>query len=228
MLHKGFRVTGLALVIILRCDWPLCDLRFKSYQHLKLKIFISMHTAGTWWIFQPKSAAAVATTWCRSQISELKHSCNKAVWVWFSPHLSLVLLSNVSLSSTNPGPKKGTDNFLIGEQTSNLDQGMGVFVCGLQPTRIALWASIGRPSSQARVTSVNSSSSLMSPETRARRRGLSSSMGQGMFLTHFVVFDQTSSLDHNNITKLWPLDGSFGQSSVPFFGTQNCWGERDD
>ena len=34
-------------------------------------------------------------------------------------HLSLVLLSNVSLSSTNPGPKKGTDNFLIGEQTSN-------------------------------------------------------------------------------------------------------------
>ena len=203
MLHKGFRVTGLALVIILRCDWPLCDLRFKNYQHLKLEIFISMHT-------------------------ELKHSCNKAVWVWFSPHLSLVLLSNVSLSSTNPGPKKGTDNFLIGEQTSNLDQGMGVFVCGLQPTRIALWASIGRPSSQARVTSVNSSSSLMSPETRARRRGLSSSMGQGMFLTHFVVFDQTSSLDHNNITKLWPLDGSFGQSSVPFFGTQNCWGERDD
>ena len=209
MLHKGFRVTGLALVIILRCDWPLCDLRFKSYQHLKLKIFISMHTAGTWWIFQPKSS-------------------EKSVWVWFSPHLSLVLLSNVSLSSTNPGPKKGTDNFLIGEQTSNLDQGMGVFVCGLQPTRIALWASIGRPSSQARVTSVNSSSSLMSPETRARRRGLSSSMGQGMFLTHFVVFDQTSSLDHNNITKLWPLDGSFGQSSVPFFGTQNCWGERDD
>ena len=141
---------------------------------------------------------------------------------------ALPWLSNVSLSSTNPGPKKGTDNFLIGEQTSNLDQGMGVFVCGLQPTRIALWASIGRPSSQARVTSVNSSSSLMSPETRARRRGLSSSMGQGMFLTHFVVFDQTSSLDHNNITKLWPLDGSFGQSSVPFFGTQNCWGERDD
>ena len=210
MLHKGFRVTGLALVIILRCDWPLCDLRFKSYQHLKLKIFISMHTAGTWWIFQPKSSE------------------KSTVWVWFSPHLSLVLLSNVSLSSTNPGPKKGTDNFLIGEQTSNLDQGMGVFVCGLQPTRIALWASIGRPSSQARVTSVNSSSSLMSPETRARRRGLSSSMGQGMFLTHFVVFDQTSSLDHNNITKLWPLDGSFGQSSVPFFGTQNCWGERDD
>ena len=33
-----------------------------------------------------------------------------------------------------------------------------------------------------------------------------------MFSTHFVVFDQTSSLDHNNITKLWPLDGSFGQS----------------
>ena len=211
MLHKGFRVTGLALVIILRCDWPLCDLRFKSYQHLKLKIFISMHTAGTWWIFQPKSSE-----------KSTKNACVN------SPHLSLVLLSNVSLSSTNPGPKKGTDNFLIGEQTSNLDQGMGVFVCGLQPTRIALWASIGRPSSQARVTSVNSSSSLMSPETRARRRGLSSSMGQGMFLTHFVVFDQTSSLDHNNITKLWPLDGSFGQSSVPFFGTQNCWGERDD
>ena len=151
-----------------------------------------------------------------------------SLWTFLFQGLSLVLLSNVSLSSTNPGPKKGTDNFLIGEQTSNLDQGMGVFVCGLQPTRIALWASIGRPSSQARVTSVNSSSSLMSPETRARRRGLSSSMGQGMFLTHFVVFDQTSSLDHNNITKLWPLDGSFGQSSVPFFGTQNCWGERDD
>ena len=173
MLHKGFRVTGLALVIILRCDWPLCDLRFKSYQHLKLKIFISMHTAGTCVVhcfkkfmlmmFDGSAAAAVATTWCRSQISELKHSCNKAVWVWFSPHLSLVLLSNISLSSTNPGPKKGTDNFLIGEQTSNLDQGMGVFVCGLQPARIALWASIGRPSSQARVTSV-------SPETRARAR----------------------------------------------------------
>ena len=58
--------------------------------------------------------------------------------VFIATHLSLVLLSNVSLSSTNPGPKKGTDNFLIGEQTSNLDQGMGVFVCGLQPTRIAL------------------------------------------------------------------------------------------
>ena len=34
--------------------------------------------------------------------------------------------------------------------------------------------------------------------------------GARMFSTHFV--DQTSSLDHNNITKLWPLDGSFGQS----------------
>ena len=48
------------------------------------------------------------------------------------------LLFTVSLSSTDPGPKKGSDNFLIGEQTSNLDQGVGVFVGGLQPTRIAL------------------------------------------------------------------------------------------
>ena len=38
---RGFRVTGLALVVILRCDWPLCDLRFKSYEHFKLKIFLS-------------------------------------------------------------------------------------------------------------------------------------------------------------------------------------------
>ena len=37
----GFRVTGLALVVILRCDWPLCDLRFKSYEHFKSKIFLS-------------------------------------------------------------------------------------------------------------------------------------------------------------------------------------------
>ena len=137
-------------------------------------------------------------------------------------------------------PKKVLTIFLLGEQTSNLDQGMGVFVCGLQPTRIALWASISRPSSQARVTSVNSSSSLMSLETRARRRDLSSSMGQGMFSTHFVVFDQTSSLDHNNITKLWPLDGSFGQSGgrqYLFSGPkildesettkERCWGGGD-
>ena len=38
---RGFRVTGLALVVILRCDWPLCDLRFKSYEHFKSKIFLS-------------------------------------------------------------------------------------------------------------------------------------------------------------------------------------------
>ena len=37
----GFRETGLALVIVLRCDWPLCDLRIKSYEHFKLKIFLS-------------------------------------------------------------------------------------------------------------------------------------------------------------------------------------------
>ena len=37
----GFRVTGLALVVVLRCDWPLCDLRIKSYEHFKLKIFLS-------------------------------------------------------------------------------------------------------------------------------------------------------------------------------------------
>ena len=172
-----------------------------------------MHTAGTWWIFQPKSSEKSTENACvNSSPPALSQTLCTVQYFWIQSSPALVLLSNVSLSSTNPGPKKGTDNFLIGEQTSNLDQGMGVFVCGLQPTRIALWASIGRPSSQARVTSVNSSSSLMSPETRARRRGLSSSMGQGMFLTHFVVFDQTSSLDHNNITKLWPLDGSFGQS----------------
>ena len=60
------------------------------------------------------------------------------------------------------GPKKVPTIFLLEEQTSHLDQGIGLFVCGLQPTRIALWASIGRSSSQARVTSVNSSSCLMS------------------------------------------------------------------
>ena len=52
----GFRETGLALVIVLRCDWPLCDLRFKSYEHFKIKMFLSVHTAGPWWIFQPKSS----------------------------------------------------------------------------------------------------------------------------------------------------------------------------
>jgi len=112
-------------------------------------------------------------------------------------HLSLVLLSNVSLSSTNPGPKKGTDNFLIGEQTSNLDQGMGVFVCGLQPTRIALWASIGRPSSQARVTSVNSSSSLMSPETRARRRG--ALVWTYFYLIMIIVWSEARGLEWNKV-----------------------------
>ena len=38
------------------------------------------------------------------------------------------------------GPKIGTDNFRIGGAnlgTSNLDQGMGVLVCGLQAGRIA-------------------------------------------------------------------------------------------
>ena len=45
--NRGFSETGLALVVVLRCDWPLCDLRFKSYEHFKLKIFISVHTAGT-------------------------------------------------------------------------------------------------------------------------------------------------------------------------------------
>ena len=39
--NRCFRETGLALVVILRCDWPLCDLRFKSYEHFKLKIFLS-------------------------------------------------------------------------------------------------------------------------------------------------------------------------------------------
>ena len=46
--------TGLALMIILRCDWPLCDIWFKSYEHFKIKMFLSVHTAGPWWIFQPK------------------------------------------------------------------------------------------------------------------------------------------------------------------------------
>ena len=54
--NRGFSETGLALVVVLRCGWPLCDLRFKSYEHFKLKIFLFMHTAGTWWIFQPKSS----------------------------------------------------------------------------------------------------------------------------------------------------------------------------
>ena len=34
----GFRETGLALVIVLRCDWPLCDIWFKSYEHFKIKM----------------------------------------------------------------------------------------------------------------------------------------------------------------------------------------------
>ena len=36
----GFRETGLALVIVLRCDWPLCDIWFKSYEHFKIKMFL--------------------------------------------------------------------------------------------------------------------------------------------------------------------------------------------
>ena len=53
---RGFRETGLALVIVLRCDWPLCDIWFKRYEHFKIKMFLSVHTAGPWWIFQPKSS----------------------------------------------------------------------------------------------------------------------------------------------------------------------------
>ena len=37
----GFRETDLTLVIVLRCDWLLCDLRFKSYEHFKSKTFLS-------------------------------------------------------------------------------------------------------------------------------------------------------------------------------------------
>ena len=37
---RGFRETGLALVIVLRCDWPLCDIWFKSYEHFKIKMFL--------------------------------------------------------------------------------------------------------------------------------------------------------------------------------------------
>ena len=47
-------------------------------------------------------------------------------------------LSYVSLSSRNTGPKKVLTIFVLEEQTSNLDQGMGVLVCGLQAARIAL------------------------------------------------------------------------------------------
>ena len=39
--NRCFRETGLALVVILRCNWPMCDLRFKSYKHFKSKIFLS-------------------------------------------------------------------------------------------------------------------------------------------------------------------------------------------
>ena len=128
MLHKGFRVTGLALVIILRCDWPLCDLRFKSYQHLKLKIFISMHTAGTWWIFQPKSSEKSTENACvNSSPPALSQTlCTvKYFWIQSSPVLSLVLISNVSLSSTNPGPKKGTDNLFYWGANLQLRSGDG-------------------------------------------------------------------------------------------------------
>ena len=45
---------GLALVIVLRWDWPLCDIWFTSYEHFKIKMFLSVHAAGPWWIFQPK------------------------------------------------------------------------------------------------------------------------------------------------------------------------------
>ena len=37
---RGFRETGFALVIVLRCDWPLCDIWFKSYEHFKIKMFL--------------------------------------------------------------------------------------------------------------------------------------------------------------------------------------------
>ena len=39
----GFSETGLALVIVLRCDWPLCDIWFKSYEHFKINMFLSVH-----------------------------------------------------------------------------------------------------------------------------------------------------------------------------------------
>ena len=45
---------GLALVIVLRWDWPLCDIWFTGYEHFKIKMFLSVHAAGPWWIFQPK------------------------------------------------------------------------------------------------------------------------------------------------------------------------------
>ena len=36
----GLRETGLALVIVLRCDCSLCDIWFKSYEHFKIKMFL--------------------------------------------------------------------------------------------------------------------------------------------------------------------------------------------
>ena len=82
----GFRDTGLTLVIVLRCDWPLCDLRFKSYEHFKIKMFLSV-PAGPWWIFQPKSSeqstenapvdispTALSQTLCTAQY----------FWIWIS------------------------------------------------------------------------------------------------------------------------------------------------
>ena len=67
----GFRETGLALVIVLRCDWPLCDIWFKSYEHFKIKMFLSVHTAGPWWIFQPKSSAHFPPC-CRGEASKFE------------------------------------------------------------------------------------------------------------------------------------------------------------
>ena len=41
----GLQRLALALLIVLMCDWPLYDVRFKSYQHFEdLHFFISMST----------------------------------------------------------------------------------------------------------------------------------------------------------------------------------------
>ena len=51
----GFRETGLALVIVLRCDWPLCDIWFKSYEHFKIKMFLVQA------LYRPRTGLAQAS-----------------------------------------------------------------------------------------------------------------------------------------------------------------------
>ena len=91
------------------------------------------------------------------------------VGVHIRGHLSLVLLSGcVFFIQVIWAPKRGiTINFLfriflVEERSSGSDQWVWMFLLGLGPAKITLWAPPSWQSPQARVTSVNYFSSLRS------------------------------------------------------------------